>query len=126
MFKRIDHVAVAVTNRERSIGFYETHFGFRAYFEHDVPGVLEIEKVVYLKLGDTILELEHWTEENKNHGYHFCLISDDFEADYKRLKEAGIPIIKEPHTPEPRATEETGWKRVVFEGPDGEHIEFRG
>lgn len=126
MFKRIDHVAFAVKDREKSIEFYEKNFGFIKYFEHNVPSVPGLEKVVYLRLGDTILEFEHWTEEKVNSGYHFCLISDDFDADYQRLKGAGIPVENEPHVPSPRTPEEVGWRRVVFKGPDGELIEFRG
>jgi len=33
----------------------------------------------------------------KNTGYHFCLESDNFDADYDRLKKAGIPVQTEPH-----------------------------
>ncbi|RAV02345.1 VOC family protein [Paenibacillus sp. YN15] len=126
MFTRIDHVAFSVKDRARSVAFYEENFGFRKYFEHDVPGMPEIEKVVYLQLGDTVLEMEQWTIETENKGYHFCLISDDFDADYARLAAAGIPVVKEPHIPSPRTPQEVGWKRVVFQGPDGELIEFRG
>ncbi|MDF2923298.1 MAG: lactoylglutathione lyase-like lyase [Paenibacillaceae bacterium] len=113
-------------DRKRSIAFYEENFGFRKYFEHDVPGMPEIERVVYLQLGDTVLELEQWTSDKENKGYHFCLISDDFDGDYARLVAAGVPVEKEPHIPSPRTPQETGWKRVVFKGPDGELIEFRG
>lgn len=126
MFTRIDHVAFSVKDRARSIAFYEEHFGFKKYFEHDVPGMPDIEKVVYLQLGDTVLELEHWTSDTENKGYHFCLISDDFDGDYARLVSAGVPVVKEPHIPSPRVPQEAGWKRVVFQGPDGEQIEFRG
>lgn len=126
MFTRIDHVAISVKDRKKSINFYEKYFGFKKYFEHDVPGVPEIEKVVYLKLGDTILEFEHWSQAKENKGYHFCLISDEFSSDYQRLKSAGIPVITEPHIPDPRSPEEKGWQRVVFRGPDGEMIEIRG
>ena len=126
MFTRIDHVAFSVKDRQKSIDFYEKNFGFKKYFEHDVPGVPNIEKVVYLQLGSTVLELEHWTNEKKNTGYHFCLISDDFDSDYQRLKNAGISVVTEPHIPEPRTPQEANWKRVVFKGPDGELIEFRG
>ena len=126
MFKRIDHVAFTVKDRQKSIDFYEKHFRFRIYFEHDVPGVPEIEKVVYLKLGDTVLEFEHWTKEKEKSGFHFCLISDDFDTDYQRLKNVGVPIVAEPHIPSPRVPEEIGWKRVVFKGLDGELIEIRG
>lgn len=126
MFTRIDHVAFSVKDREKSIAFYEENFGFKKYFEHDVPGMPEIEKVVYLQLGDTVLEMEHWTSEKENKGYHFCLISDDFDGDYARLVAAGVPVEKEPHIPSPRTPREASWKRVVFKGPDGELIEFRG
>jgi lactoylglutathione lyase len=61
MFKRIDHIAFVVKDRERSIRFYEELFGFKKYFEQDVP-VAQIEKIVYLRLGDTVLELIPYAE----------------------------------------------------------------
>jgi len=50
----------------------------------------------------------------------------DFDTDYQRLKNVGVPIVAEPHIPSPRVPEEIGWKRVVFKGLDGELIEIRG
>lgn len=44
MFTRIDHVALSVKDREKSIDFYEKHFGFKKYYEHDVPGVSDLER----------------------------------------------------------------------------------
>ncbi len=126
MFKRIDHVAISVKDRAKSIEFYERNFGFNKYYEHDVPGVPELQKVVYLRLGDTVLEFEHWNEEKLNSGYHFCLISDDFDRDYERLREEGIPIVTDVHIPSPRTDKEINWKRVVFKGLDDELIEIRG
>jgi lactoylglutathione lyase len=125
MFTRIDHVAFNVKDREKSIKFYEQYFGFTKYYEHDVP-VSVIEKIVYLKLSDTILELVHMPNGPVNQGYHFCLESNDFDADYKRLKEIGVPVETEPHDVGAREPREEGWRRVVFKGPDGESIEFRG
>jgi lactoylglutathione lyase len=125
MFKRIDHVAFTVKDREKSIRFYEEFFGFKLYYEHDVPAPV-IEKIVYLKLGDTVLELIHMPNGPTIQGFHFCLESDSFEEDYKRLKNAGIPIETEPHPAGAREPKEEGWRRVVFLGPDGEQIEFRG
>lgn len=125
MFKRIDHVAFQVKDRIKSIDFYEEHFGFKLYYEHDVPAPA-IEKIVYLKLGDTILELIHMPEGESIQGFHFCLESDSFDEDYNRLKNAGIPIDTEPHPAGEREPKEAGWRRVVFIGPDGELIEFRG
>lgn len=125
MFKRIDHIAFTVKDRFKSINFYEEHFGFKKYYENDVP-VPAIEKIVYLKLGDTVLELIHMPTDVTNQGFHFCLESDNFDQDYMRLKNAGIPVDTEPHPAGARESREEGWRRVVFIGPDGELIEFRG
>lgn len=127
MFKRIDHIAFTVRERSKSIHFYEEYLGFKKYFEHDVP-FPAIEKIVYLKLGDTILELIHMPTDSgsSDQGFHFCLESDNFDEDYTRLVSAGIPVDTEPHPVEAREPREEGWRRVVFVGPDGELIEFRG
>lgn len=125
MFRRIDHIAFIVKDREKSIEFYEQYFGFKKYYEHDVP-VPVIEKIVYLKLGDTVLELIHMPNGPVNQGYHFCLESDNFDEDYRRLREAGIEVETEPHPAGAREQREIGWRRTVFKGPDGESIEFRG
>jgi lactoylglutathione lyase len=45
MFTHIDHIAISVKDRQTSIDFYEKYFGFRKYYEHDVPGVPDIEKL---------------------------------------------------------------------------------
>lgn len=125
MFKKIDHIALTVKDRDRSIKFYEENFGFQKYFEHDVP-VPFIEKIVYLRLGDTVLELIHTPAGQANAGYHFCLTTDDFDGDYQRLVNAGVHVAQEPHPTDARVPEEKGWKRAVFEGPDSESIEIRG
>lgn len=126
MFKRIDHVAFFVKNRVKSIEFYERNFGFQKYFEHNVP-VPAIEKIVYLKLSDTVLELIHIPEgQMQNSGYHFCITTDDFDGDYHKLKNAGVSVDTEPHPTDPRVPAEQGWRRAVFIGLDGELIEIRG
>lgn len=127
MFKRIDHIAFTVRDRAKSIQFYEEYLGFKKYYEHDVP-VSAVEKIVYLKLGDTILELIHTPDDSgsADQRFHFCLESDNFDKDYTRLINAGILVDTEPHPVEARELREEGWRRVVFIGPDGELIEFRG
>ncbi|MEG0364095.1 MAG: VOC family protein [Erysipelotrichales bacterium] len=126
MFKRIDHVAFKVKNRAKSIAFYEDNFGFTKYYEHDVPGMDEIKKVIYLKLGDTVLEFEEWDTDFSNEGYHFCLESDSFDEDIKRLLANNVEMIAPPHTPEVREKREEGWQRVLIRGLDNETIEIRG
>ena len=122
MFKRIDHVALDVADIDRSIEFYETNFGCKKYSEHSTGGGL---RIAYLRSGDTVLELVN-RDAGGMKGFHFCFETDEFDVDVKRLQNAGIPILTETHATEAREHREAGWRRVVFSGPDGEAIEFRG
>jgi lactoylglutathione lyase len=122
MYKRIDHVALHVKDLERSVSFYERHFGFRNYFQHPVPGGMQI---AYLKLGDTVLELTHHSDGAMT-GFHFCLETDNFDQSVEELKKNDVEVVRAPHDTAPREPREKGWRRVVFRGPDGEQIELRG
>ena len=122
MFKRIDHLALHASDLERSIAFYERHFGWKKYFEQVSSRGF---KIVYLKLGDSVLELVGRSDGAMT-GFHFCLETDDFEGTVARLKADGVACVQEPHDTPARAPREQGWRRVVFKGPDGEAIELRG
>jgi lactoylglutathione lyase len=122
MFKRIDHVAIHVSDLDRSVAFYEKHFAFKRYFQHTATGGLQI---AYLKLGDTVLELTH-KSDGAMAGFHFCLETDHFDETVSKLREDGVQLVRAPHDPAARESRESGWRRVVFGGPDGEQIELRG
>jgi lactoylglutathione lyase len=122
MFKRIDHVALHVADLERSIHFYERHFGFKHYFQHAAASGAQI---AYLRLGDGVLELTHHSD-GAMRGFHFCLETADFEAAVARLQSEGVQLVRAPHGTAAREPRENGWRRVVFAGPDGEQIELRG
>ena len=122
MFKRIDHVAIHVADLDRSVAFYEQHFGFKKYFQHAGGGGMQI---AYLKLGDTVLELTHRTD-GAMMGFHFCLETNNFDETVAKLQKDGIALIRAPHDTAAREPREIGWRRVVFAGPDGEQIELRG
>src|SRR5713226_9854402 len=116
MFRRIDHVALHVGDLQRSIDFYEKHFGFKKYFQHEASGGMQI---AYLKLGDTVLELTHKTEGSMT-GFHFCLEAENFTAAVAELQKNGVEMVRPPHDTPAREPREKGWHRVVFRGPDGE------
>jgi lactoylglutathione lyase len=122
MFKRIDHVALHVTDLDGSVKFYEKHFGFRHYFQHAAGSGAQI---AYLKLGDTVLELTHHFDGAMT-GFHFCLETDNFDETVAKLQNNGVKLIRAPHDTAAREPRENGWRRVVFAGPDGEQIELRG
>jgi len=121
MFRRIDHVAIHVSDLERSVAFYEQRFGFKKYFQHAAAGGMQI---AYLKLGDTVLELTHRAEAMK--GFHFCLEAENLDAAVAELQKQGVEMARAPHDTPAREARERGWRRVVFYGPDGEQIELRG
>lgn len=56
MFKRIDHVEIAPSDLERAIAFYTEVLGFRMK-ERVQIGSPVLKQVVYLALGDTMLEM---------------------------------------------------------------------
>jgi lactoylglutathione lyase len=122
MFKRIDHVAIHVADLDRSVKFYQRHFGFKHYFQHAASNGLQI---AYLKLGDTVLELTHHTDGAMK-GFHFCLETDNFNETVDKLENDGVKLLRAPHVTAAREPRENGWRRVVFAGPDGEQIELRG
>jgi lactoylglutathione lyase len=122
MFKRIDHVALHVTDLDGSVKFYEKHFGFRHYFQHAAGSGAQI---AYLKLGDTVLELTHHFDGAMT-GFHFCLETDNFDETVAKLQNNGVKLMRAPHDTAAREPRENGWRRVVFAGPDGEQIELRG
>lgn len=122
MYRRIDHMALHVSDLERSKTFYEKHFGFETYFEHDTPMGFDIS---YLRLGDTVLELVGRADAAVD-GFHFCLETDDFDGACAALEEAGVQVVQAPHPTQARSAREKGWRRAVFAGPDGEMVEIRG
>ncbi|MCH8055510.1 MAG: VOC family protein [Deltaproteobacteria bacterium] len=122
MFIRIDHVALHVSDIERSIGFYERHFGFKKYFQHRATGG---HQIAYLKLGDTVMELTH-RSDGPMVGFHFCLEAENFDEAVADLQKEGVEMVRAPHETAAREPREKGWRRVVFRGPDGEQIELRG
>jgi lactoylglutathione lyase len=120
-FKRIDHIALHVSDLAASIAFYETHFGFENYYEQETPTGI---KIAYLRIADTILELVGRAEQMS--GFHWCLETDDFDGAVAELEANGVELMQAPHPTDAREAKEAGWRRVVFKGPDGEQIELRG
>ena len=123
-FRRIHHVAMQVKDVDNSQSFYEHHFGFETYFDHEV---LDEIPVVCLRLDDTVLELRvGGTPPEGYPGCFFCLETDDLGGDVEILKKAGVVLHRDIHETTPRNYQERRWKRAIFKGPDGELIEMRG
>lgn len=123
MFKRLDHIALHVADVEAVADFYVRHFGCERYAEQ-VGG--RGQAIVYLRLGDGVLELTGRPGGESMSGFHFCIETDDFDGAVARLTAAGVPVAQPPHKTAARAPREANWRRTVFRGPAGELIELRG
>ena len=124
MISRLDHVAITVSDLDRSVDFYSRLFGLDPYFVQERVGPLRA--IAYLRSPQGILELMHAPDRAMGEGFHFCFVADDFDASYARLVADGVPVKSEPRPTAAREASEQGWMRCVFSGPDGEEVELRG
>ena len=95
----LNHIAIRVTNVQRSRDFYQKHFG--------LPILHEAETNCFLGLGKNFLTLF----QNPNPGLdHFCIAIQAFNADavMEELKGQGL-----------NPTRPSGSDRVYFPDPDG-------
>jgi lactoylglutathione lyase len=122
MFSRIDHIALHIKDIKISVNFYKEVFGFSELLQQRLANG---KTIVYLQLGNTILELSEFYE-GRIQGGHFCLHTPTFKAAYDLLIAKNIPLLQAPHSTAARTPHENDWMRAVFLGPDGEQIEIRG
>ncbi len=125
MIGRLDHVAISVHDLERSIEFYSRHFGLDHYFTQPSPAP-HLRAIAYMRSPQGVVELMHIPDHGMGAGFHFCFVTDDFDTDYRRLVNEGVPVKSSPRPTAAREPSETGWLRCVFSGPDGEEVELRG
>jgi catechol 2,3-dioxygenase-like lactoylglutathione lyase family enzyme len=124
MFKRIDHVEIVPTDMERSLAFYQDVLGFslRARDRLDAPPLRE---VVYLQLGDSLLELldVESPQPSARHawplGYRMMALEvDDMSEAIAWLGERGVEPSWGP-------VEREAYARAEIRDPDGLPIEIR-
>lgn len=124
MFRRIDHVEIVPSDLERSIRFYSDVLGFRLKSRHPASSP-PLREVVYLTLGDTMLELlgvdapaapssEAWQVGSRG----MALEVDDMDAALRLLGEKGVSTAWGPV--------DLGTSiRAEIRDPDGLMIELR-
>ena len=140
MIKRIGHMALCVSDMERSLAFYKELFGMEQVFEVDfrderIKKILGDERaecrVVYLGLGgDAALELfQYYSPRNGQKqaaqrqfdvGFtHIGFEVTEIDKHLNDLRRHGVQLVGEPVTVRP------GCRVVYFYGPDGEVLELR-
>ena len=124
MFKRIDHVEVIPSDFERSLEFYVAVLGFavKSRIPVDTP---PLQEVVYLSLGDTVLELLRVTDPAPadparwRGGYRMMALEvDDLDEALEYLRGKGVQATWGPVTMGPT-------RRAEVTDPDGLPIEIR-
>ena len=103
MFGRIDHIGVAVSSIEDSIGLYRDAFGMAEQHRETVEeqGV----KAVLLEIGDGHVELieplspesgvAKFIERNGEGLHHVAYQTDDIDAALEKVRAAGLRLIDE-------------------------------
>jgi catechol 2,3-dioxygenase-like lactoylglutathione lyase family enzyme len=140
MIRGIHHVAINTANYEKIIDFYRRAFGFEVCAPeiswHDSPYVDDIvglkgsaARTVMLKAGTAYLEVfEYFAPPSRiaeplrpsDHGYtHFAVDTDDIEADFERLKAAGMTFTHQ--VPDAQG----GIRALYGKDPDGNVIELQ-
>ena len=139
MIKHLGHIALSVSNMERSLAFYRDLLGMETLMDLDitddriarvigVPGAKC--RIVHLKLGANILELFQYSSptgatrarqlQQYDHGFtHIGFEVNDFHNHIAELKKQNVEFLGEPVEFRPNV-----WV-AYFRGPDGEVCEFR-
>jgi len=140
MITKLEHVALSVSNLDRSLSFYRDVIGFEFIRFIDCPAeghlgyVVGIEKcsarIAQLQLGQCILELFEYhdprgKEISHEHNQadlgftHMGFTSTDMATDHARLKDNGVEFVNDP------IEYRSGVWVCYFYGPDREVCELR-
>ena len=103
MFKKVEHIGIAINNLDKAESVFERLFGNNAYKRE----LVESEKVStsFFKLGDTKIELLESDNDSsaiskfivkKGEGiHHMAFEVDNIEDELSRLKSEGFQLINE-------------------------------
>jgi len=130
MFTRIDHIEIVPKDRERTIAFYINILGFTLKRRQKVQALQQwgrytVDEVIYLTLGDTMIELigvtnpSSTTHDPWGVGYRMIALAvEDMDKAVAYLQSKGVEITSGPVTL-------GAAKRAEIKDPDGLPIELR-
>jgi len=139
MINTLGHVALSVSDMERSLEFYRDFLGMDVFMDLNIQdnrigrviGQPDATcRIVHLKLGDGVLELfQYFTPPGENRAQqtrqfdqglvHIGFEINEFQKHLQQLRDRNIQFLGEPVEFRPNV-----WV-VYFRGPDGEICEFR-
>ena len=119
MIRRLDHIAVAVTDLEEAIRRFAEDLGVPFAGRQDVP--TELTSTAFFPIEGTRIELVHplagqgpiagFLEKRGPGLHHVCFETDDIEGDVARLKAKGYQFLSPAPKPGAHGT------RVIFVHP---------
>ena len=128
MFKRIDHVEIVTDELDRTMQFYTDVLGFtvKARDRIERSGLGVPIDLVYLDLGDTVVELISYegaaldpAPQTEHLGYRMIALEvDDMRKTAAYLRTKGVDIVWGPRVRET-------YSRAEICGPNGYRIELR-
>ena len=123
MSQGIHHVAVRVTDLERSIAFYERHFGLQVASRMTLGSGADIAFLAHPAGGAQLELIAGLTDHLLGDGlvHHVAFGADDVPALFERLRAAGVPTLED--TPQ---TLTNGRQLFSCRGPDGERLQVSG
>ena len=141
MIRGIHHAAISTGNLDRMLAFYRDLLGFRLLFDFSWPAGTEVAdritglqqssaRCVMLHTGNAVIELFEYASPAPrpgdpdrpvcNHGItHICLDVTDLDAEYQRLRAAGVRF----HCPPQELGSEV--RTTYGRDPDGNVIELQ-
>ncbi len=119
MIRRLDHIAIAVTDMDAAIARFVDDLGIELAGREDVPS--ESTSTAFLPIDGTKIELIHpmngegpvaaYLEKRGGGMHHLCFETDDIEGDMAMLKAKGYRFLSEAPKPGAHGT------RVAFIHP---------
>lgn len=127
--KKLHHICIQTDVYEESIKFYTEILGFELIKE--TPDFHGRFYNSWLKLGEIMIELqtnkvgEDLIEFNKNNKglVHFCLLVEDLEEEYKKIKGSGFKSFKQKNSKDMYNVENSKLLKLI--APEGTIIELR-
>ncbi len=120
MLYELNHFGIVVRDLDASLAFYEGVLGAKTVFRRFVDSTQT--HVIYLQLGDGLIELLHPLQEadDARTGItHIAFMTDDLDGDYAALVHEGVESISAPKTAG------TGVGRLAFvRDPNGAVVEL--
>lgn len=113
----VHHVALVTQDLERSVSFYRDLLGFTEVERFFDEG--EEAEVVFLSLGNTLLELlaPRKGEVSPPSSFHLAFAVEEVEEVFAELVARGVPVVLD-------LCESQGFHYAYFQGPMGEIIEI--